>query len=101
MEQPRSARVWGAINACARRDGGAVSLRHAVSACADALGAAGAGLSVIHDGALREPVMATGPMAEELEEVQFTLGQGPGMDAVADRGPIGRASCRERVLACV
>jgi hypothetical protein len=88
VEQARSARVWAAINAHARRDGGAVSLRHAVIACVDALAAAGAGLSVARDGALREPVMASAPIVEELEELQFTLGQGPGMDAVAGRGPI-------------
>jgi hypothetical protein len=88
VEQGRSARVWAAIGARARRDGGAVSLRHVVNACADALAADGAGLSVARVGALREPALASGPVVEELEELQFTLGQGPGMDAVVGRGPI-------------
>jgi len=78
VEQPRSAQVWAAIAACAQREGTAVSPRHAVISCADALAAAGAGLSVARDGVPREPVLASTPLAEELEELQFTLGQGPG-----------------------
>ena len=88
MEQGRSARVWAAISARANHDGGTVSQRHVVIACADALAADGAGLSVARDGALHEPTLASGPVVEELEELQFTLGQGPGMDAVVGRGPI-------------
>jgi hypothetical protein len=88
VEHARSARVWAAISACAQREGSEVSMRHAVSACADALAAAGAGLSVSRDDAPREPVLASVPAAEELEELQFTLGQGPGIDAVAGRGPV-------------
>lgn len=65
-----------------------MSLRHPVIACADALAAAGAGLSVARTGAQREPVLASAPAAEDLEELQSTLGQGPGMDAVAGRGPV-------------
>lgn len=88
MEHARSARVWAAITACAQREGSTVSMRHAVTACADALAAAGAGLSVSRDHAPREPVLASAPAAEELEELQFTLGQGPGVDAVAGHGPV-------------
>jgi GAF domain-containing protein/ANTAR domain-containing protein/AAA lid domain-containing protein len=88
VERARSARVWAAIAACAQREGSAVSVQHAVTACADALAAAGAGLSINRDDASREPVLASAPAAEELEELQFTLGQGPGIDAVAGRGPV-------------
>ena len=88
VEQPRSAQVWAAIAACAQREGTGGSPRHAVISCADALAAAGAGLSVARDGVPREPVLASTPLAEELEELQFTLGQGPGMDTVAGRGPV-------------
>jgi len=87
-QQSRSARVWALIGAAARRDGAAVALRHVITACADTLAAAGAGLSLTRDGGLREPVQASVPAAEELEELQFTLGQGPGMDAAAGRGPV-------------
>ncbi len=88
VDQARSAKVWAAIEACARREGAAVSPRHAVIACADALAAAGAGLSMTRDHEPREPVLASAPAAEELEELQFTLGQGPSMEAVAGRGPV-------------
>lgn len=84
----RSALVWQKISARAGRDGGVVALRHVIAACSDALAADGASLSVARPGALREPTLASGQVAEQLEELQFTLGQGPGMDAVAGRGPI-------------
>jgi GAF domain len=87
VDQARGARVWAAVSACARWDGAEVSLRHVVIACAQQLGGAGAGFSAVSDQVLREPVLASGPAAEELEELQFTLGQGPGMDA-AVRGPV-------------
>src|SRR5215470_3160346 len=86
--EARSAQVWAAIAASARREGSAVSLRHAVNACASALAAAGVGLSISHHDVPREPVLASAPAAEELEELQFTLGQGPCVDAVAGRGPV-------------
>jgi hypothetical protein len=35
---------------------------------------------------LREPVFATDPSMEELEELQFTLGQGPSVDAARECG---------------
>lgn len=88
VEHSRSVRVWAAITACAQREGSTLSMRHAITACADALTAAGAGLSVSRDGAPREPVLASAPAVEELEELQFTLGQGPGIDAVAGHGPV-------------
>lgn len=88
MDQVRSARVWAMVSACARQEGAPASLLHVVRACADALGAAGAGLSMTRDSLPREPVLASTAVAEELEEIQFTLGQGPGMDAVAGRGPV-------------
>lgn len=64
-----------------------MSLRHVVLGCADVLGA-DTGLSMTRDSSPREPVLASTADAEELEELQFTLGQGPGMDAVAGRGPV-------------
>lgn len=83
VEQARSARVWAAISTCARQDGVPVSLRHVVVACADALAGAGAGLSLARGSLPCEPAVASAPATEELEELQFTLGQGPGMDAAA------------------
>src|SRR3954465_1026322 len=88
VEQARSVRVWTAIDTFAREEGVAPSVRHAVLACVQLLAAAGAGLSILRDGGLREPVLATGPGVEELEELQFTLGQGPCTEVVAGGGPV-------------
>jgi GAF domain/ANTAR domain len=83
-----SVRVWTAIGALAHREGVPASLRHAVRACADSLGAAGAALSVGSGGTRSEPLLACGAIAGELEELQFTLGEGPCMDAAAGRRPV-------------
>jgi ANTAR domain-containing protein/GAF domain-containing protein len=88
VELARSARVRAAVSARARQEGTPVSLRHVVMACADGLATAGAGLSLSRGSSPLEPVLASAPAAEALEELQFTLGQGPGMDAAAGRGPV-------------
>lgn len=36
----------------------------------------------------REPVVATDPRSEELEELQYTLGEGPCVDAIGGEGPV-------------
>jgi hypothetical protein len=59
-----------------------------VLACAELLAATGAGLSLAQGGTPREPLLASGPLAEELEELQFTLGEGPCMAATARRSPV-------------
>jgi hypothetical protein len=88
VDQPDRRRVWAAISARAHQEGMPVSLRHAVIACADSLAAAGASLVMARNGPPREPLLASSAITEELEELQFLLGQGPGMDAVAGRGPV-------------
>ncbi|TCC05032.1 ANTAR domain-containing protein [Kribbella soli] len=86
MDHDRSARVWGAIRAVA--DGASPSLAHAVSACAQALSAAGAGLAMTRDGGLLEPVLATSPEIGELDELQFELGEGPSGEAATISAPV-------------
>ncbi len=81
MTSDRGSRAWESINACARREGVAVSIRHVCVACVQAVAADGAGLSMAR-GRLREPVFAIDQRSEELEELQFTLGEGPGVDAL-------------------
>jgi ANTAR domain len=82
--------VWAAISARAGQEGMPVSPRHAVLVCADSLAAAGAGLMMARNetGTPREPLLVSSAITEELEELQFLLGQGPSMDAVAGRGPV-------------
>ena len=101
MDEAGNGDVWAAIRASAHSEGSRISLRHAVMACVVLLGATGAGLSVAHDGGPREPLLASGPRAEELEELQFTLGEGPCMDAAAGHSPVlvpdlAAASARSR-----
>jgi hypothetical protein len=50
--------------------------------------AAGAGLSMTRGPGLREPVFATGPVSQDLEELQFTLGEGPCMEAATEDEPV-------------
>ncbi|MEV0405179.1 GAF and ANTAR domain-containing protein [Actinoallomurus sp. NPDC050550] len=88
MNDDRNARVWASINAVAQEEGARVSVRHACVACSRSITAAGAGLSMTRDGRLHEPVYATDPLSQELEELQFTLGEGPCMDANAGDRPV-------------
>lgn len=88
VDHDRSARVWGAIRAVADGDRAALSLQHAVAACARALSAAGAGLAMSHNGGLLEPLLATDLEIGELDELQFELGEGPSSDAAAISSPV-------------
>jgi hypothetical protein len=83
----RAIGVWLSIAALARSAGEAVAVRHAVSACAEAVGA-GAGLSMSTGGASHEPVFATDRRSNELEDLQATLGQGPSFDVIGGVGPV-------------
>jgi ANTAR domain len=88
VDQPGRQRVWAAISARAQQEDRPASVRHAVLACADLLAAAGAGLAMARNDAPKEPLLASSAITAELEELQFLLGQGPGMDAVAGHGPV-------------
>jgi len=63
------------------------SLRHAVAVCADILSALGAGLAVTRPGPALEPLLGDDGVVAELEELQFTLGQGPAMDVAVSGTP--------------
>ncbi|HEY4466090.1 MAG TPA: GAF and ANTAR domain-containing protein [Streptosporangiaceae bacterium] len=79
--------VWLSITALAHREGTVVAVRHAVLACAGALGA-GAALSVAVDHRPYEPVFATDARSDELAELQATLGEGPSIEAARGDGPV-------------
>jgi hypothetical protein len=82
VDRSRADRVWASIFTVARVDGEPVSIRHACIACVRAVGAVGAGLSMTRGPDLHEPMFATEPISRELDELQFTLGEGPGVDAM-------------------
>ena len=92
--------VWLSIVALAGQEKAAVTVRHAVVACAQAAGE-GAALSMSTACGLPEPVFATDTRSEELEELQATLGQGPSMEALTGSAPVLAGDLADvRVTAC-
>ncbi len=83
----RAIEVWLSITARARAEGAAVEVRHAVSACGAAIGA-GAALSMSASSGSHEPVFATDPRSDELEDLQAMLGQGPSAEVIVGGGPV-------------
>lgn len=57
-------------------------------ACVDLLGVDGAALSVIYDGAITRSLGASSLVSRELDELQFTFGEGPCIDAVSSAAPV-------------
>ena len=58
------------------------------TACAEILAVSGAGIALMGDGRMAVATYATSTQAENLEELQFTLGVGPGVDAYRQGIPI-------------
>ncbi|MFZ1175509.1 MAG: GAF and ANTAR domain-containing protein [Mycobacterium sp.] len=65
-----------------------MSPKHACLACVEAVGVSGAGLMVTGGMSSLEPVYVTDSRVSEVEELQATLGQGPGTDALESGRPI-------------
>lgn len=82
-ERQQPARVWAPVGALAERQGVPPSVRHACIACADAVAAVGASLSLAYGDGPCEPVFASDPGTSELQGLQFRLGEGPGVDALS------------------
>ena len=82
-----SVAVWLSIARLAGKEQATVAVEHAVSACAQAVGA-GAALSMSLASGVAEPVYATDARSDGLEELQVTLGQGPCLDALTGDGPV-------------
>lgn len=61
---------------------------HACLACTEAVGVTGAGLMVSRGAESMEPVYVTDSRVSEVENLQATLGQGPGTDALQSGRPI-------------
>jgi hypothetical protein len=84
----RRARLWGLIAERAGAQSVPVSAGNACEAAVAVAGVDGGWLSVMSDPARRALVHATGPQAAELEELQFTLGEGPCTDAFRSGNPV-------------
>jgi hypothetical protein len=57
-------------------------------ACVGLLGVDAAAVSLVFDGANIGTLGASGPAAREYDEAQFTFGEGPCLDAVAQKAPV-------------
>jgi hypothetical protein len=63
-------------------------LRRLCRAAARHLPASGVGVCVVSDDGLPRPLAASDRVAEELDELQFVLGEGPCVDACTSRRPV-------------
>jgi hypothetical protein len=70
-------------------------LQRVCCAAAEALSASGAGISVMTADGTRGVCATSDPVSERVEELQFTLGEGPCIDAFASRRPVLTADLAE------
>ena len=94
MANQRRARLWGLIAERAGIQGAPVSAANACQVAVAVAGADGGWLSVMSDPARRALVHATTGLAANLEELQFTLGEGPCTDAFGSGNPVLVADLR-------
>jgi hypothetical protein len=78
QEPPMQADVVGVVG----------GMRRLCRAAGKALRASGAGLTVMADDGLRAVIAASDDVAERLEELQFTMGEGPCIDAYELQRPV-------------
>ncbi|HEX9888079.1 MAG TPA: hypothetical protein VGA69_01265, partial [Nitriliruptorales bacterium] len=71
----------------ARRDG-SPALDGLAAACAELTSMSGGAITVKTDGLPASGLGASSPWVAELEESQFTTGEGPGADAIARSQPV-------------
>jgi hypothetical protein len=71
--------------------------------CPDVLGVSGVGISVVTEAGNRGVVCATDDLSSHVEQLQFTLGEGPCVEAIASGAPVlvpdladGEGSARSR-----
>lgn len=74
-------------------------LQRLCAAAVRALPASGAGVSVVDRHGVTEFAAASDPESEYLEELQFTLGEGPCVDALAGRRPVLEPDVRAGAMA--
>ena len=81
MDADRRVRLWSLVVECAR--GAPVGLGHVCEAVILAAKVDGVALAVAVSATPRETLYASGPVASVMEELALTLGEGPGVDALA------------------
>jgi hypothetical protein len=79
--------AWPGLLVEARLDGAAQPERIA-ALCVRTLGVTGAGISMVTTSGNRGVVCATDDVAAHIEDLQFTLGEGPCVDAVHSGAPV-------------
>jgi hypothetical protein len=80
------ARVWTQIGH--QSGGGSVLAAHVCAAVLASVDVDCAAMTVLVNSVVRETVHATDTLAAELEDLQLTLGEGPGVDTCTDGGPV-------------
>jgi ANTAR domain-containing protein len=86
VTRDRVVRVWSQV--AQQSQGDPVSIAHVCAAAVPGVGVDGAGVTVMVSATMRETVHATDAVATSLEELQLTLGEGPGVDAFVHGGPV-------------
>lgn len=87
MSGSRTTEILEDLTRRARLDGGNLP-GQLIAACADSLPVDGVGLSVVTDGGPRAIMGATDGRAQSVEDLQFSLGEGPCMEASAVGRPV-------------
>ncbi|QUQ68714.1 ANTAR domain-containing protein [Kutzneria sp. CA-103260] len=87
-DDDRLARVMAAVRALARAEGRPVAVRHVCQACASMVRAGGVGLYLIGDLWAGEPIYATDVVSERIMDMQVTVGEGPGVQALDGLSPV-------------
>jgi ANTAR domain-containing protein len=88
MTTPRAARVWSLVAEEAARHDTPVSVADVCAAAVAAVAASGAGLTAAARASAGHVICVTDEVSERLEELQLTLGEGPGADAYTAGGPV-------------
>ena len=66
---------------------GRVAADRLCAACVDLLGVDGAAVSIIYQGSISRSLAASSALSRELDELQFTLGEGPCLQSAASAAP--------------
>jgi hypothetical protein len=81
MNADRRVRLWSLV--VERAEGRPVSVEHVCAAAMSAVGVDRAAVAVALLASPRETMYASDPVAAEVEELTLTVGEGPGVDALA------------------